>query len=974
MNIRLFILGLLLLLSSAKLGAQAVDKMSDKLRVAVESSQEWQSVYTLLNDRVDINEIDQQLYAVKASREARSSTVINALKEKAQSTQSTLLLQLQQSNQVDQESIQGFWINNSIFFRAHPAFITAFSESEAIEIIDLNVKLVLDPYTVDPAPAQKKSVGGHEPGHDAIKAPQMWAMGYTGYGRKVMSLDTGVDPRHPALRDRYMGNYAPLRQSWYVLNESGQTPWDCNGHGTHTVGIMCGLDTATQDTIGVAFNARWIGSASLCGPSPSTDRNIAGFQWAMDPDSNSLTADDMPDVINCSWQDPSDTTDQCDGIYKVAFDAVEAAGIAIVFSCGNGGSGVSTITPPKNLNTNEVNVFCVANVNGNVPTTPISGSSSRGPSTCGGTGSLNIKPEVSAPGTAVRSCYSLNGYKSLNGTSMAAPHVSGAIALLKEAFPNLTGIEVKTALYNSCVDLGTPGEDNTYGMGIIDIPAAYNYLIGLGHTPTPPPVNDAAALSVKGLDAFQCDTVVSPVIVFTNKGTATLVSLEIEYYFDTQTPAVYNWSGSLALAVEETISLPAIALNFGAHEFFVNLMNPNGTTDERTFNDKLRRAFLIADKAVSPARYICVSDSIVLTATPSGNGSTIWYDSLENGNIIATGNNFTTPLLSSDTTYYVDAVGVGSVGMQDTADGNFTSNLSRYLIFDCFKPFTLNSVKVYANSTGNRTVTLKDSIGVILQSDTFDLPVGESTISLNFDIEPGTDYRLGISGYADLYYNNKDVRYPYELPGVVSIKACSRTPVYRYFYYYFDWQITYGSGCGRTAVPIKITQPINGAFTVSPAEYNLMTDDDAQFTDLTTGSSFWSWDFGDGYSSTVQHPKHSYSEFIRPYNVTLEVKGEGGACVDTVSAVYSIISSASAEPFPNPGNGIFRIDLGLAQNTEVTIDIYALDGKKIIDNWSRTLTSTFLQLDFTDKEAGIYIVYIKYAGKEITRRIVHTGK
>ncbi len=135
-----------------------------------------------------------------------------------------------------------------------------------------------------------------------------------------------------------------------------------------------------------------------------------------------LTISDMPDAISNSWYDP-DVTNECSGIYKTTLDAVEAAGIAVVFSAGNSGPGASTITKPKKLSTNEVNIFCTAAIDGaqyiGGNTNPIASFSSRGPSTCGGTGSLLIKPEVSAPGVSVRSSGSSTGYTLLSGTSMA---------------------------------------------------------------------------------------------------------------------------------------------------------------------------------------------------------------------------------------------------------------------------------------------------------------------------------------------------------------------------------------------------------------------------------------------------------------------------------------------------------------------------------------------------------------------------
>jgi subtilisin family serine protease len=130
-----------------------------------------------------------------------------------------------------------------------------------------------------------------------------------------------------------------------------------------------------------------------------------------------------------------------------------------------------------------VRFFAVGNVNANVASLPIASGSSRGPTVCSGTGSLKIKPEVSAPGTNVRSSVFNGNYTEYSGTSMAAPHVAGAIMILKEAFPELSGEDIMLALYFSAIDLGDEGEDNDYGMGIINLPAAYQYLVDEGNTP-----------------------------------------------------------------------------------------------------------------------------------------------------------------------------------------------------------------------------------------------------------------------------------------------------------------------------------------------------------------------------------------------------------------------------------------------------------------------------------------------------------
>lgn len=442
------------------------------------SNIEYVRVLCLLKDRVDVEELDKFLYEIKASPQERAYIVITTLQEKASSTQTRLINYLNTKlSSGDVKQFQSFWITNLLMVEANKNVILELAQSDEIELMDFDALLQKDPYVYEgPAP---ENTEGSEIGLKVINADKLWKMGITGEGRLVMNIDTGVEGSHPALSARWRGNFVPSNQAWFDPEGNTTFPTDCDDHGSHTMGIMTGR--AGTDTIGVAPDAQWIAAKTICS-SPHTSKSIAAFQWAMNPDGNPNTINDMPDVISNSWYDPN-ATDECTGIYKQTFDAVEAAGIAIVFSAGNNGPGSSTITKPKNINTNEVNVFCVGNINGNTSGYPIANSSSRGPSTCGGTGSLLIKPEVVAPGTSVRSAVRGGGYSTMSGTSMASPHVAGAIALLKQAFPDLTGTQLKYALYNTAIDLGETGEDNTYGKGLIDVYAAYIYLINRDSVP-----------------------------------------------------------------------------------------------------------------------------------------------------------------------------------------------------------------------------------------------------------------------------------------------------------------------------------------------------------------------------------------------------------------------------------------------------------------------------------------------------------
>lgn len=490
---KLLLICVLFLLGASEIFSQV--EVSTRLSRALQNSKSTDFVrgFVVLNDQVDILELDRQLYAENATLQQRAYRVITTLQEKAQNTQENLKIFLETRMQERSVfSYESFWITNMFVIVAHPSVFEELMVSTEVSMLDLDVELQLDrPIYSEYSGNGTESV---EPGIKIINAHKLWEMGITGLGRIVMGIDTGVDVTHPALNYKWRGNSVPANQAWFDPAGS-TTPNDCDGHGTHTMGTMNGRSTTTADTVGIAINATWIAAKTICS-SPHTSNSIAAFQWSMNPDGNPSTTNDMPDGIGNSWYDPN-IGDECTSIYKATLDAVEAAGIAVVFSAGNSGPNATTITKPKNISTTEVNVWATAAIDGasylGGNTNPIASFSSRGPSVCGGTGSLLIKPEASAPGVNVRSSVPGGGYDgTYSGTSMAAPHVVGAIALLREAYPTLTGHQVKMALYNTSKDLGTPGEDNTYGTGLIDVFAAYQSL-GTPDTIPPTTISNLAA-------------------------------------------------------------------------------------------------------------------------------------------------------------------------------------------------------------------------------------------------------------------------------------------------------------------------------------------------------------------------------------------------------------------------------------------------------------------------------------------------
>jgi len=574
-------------------------------------------VYVLLADHVDVDALEDSFDARKVSLQERAFELITTLQAKAEATQPAFIEELRQIDGLDPNSIAPFWVNNAVFFEANGAAISEISNRDDIYWMDMNVENAIEAYE-DVSCALPPSPDGIENGLAAINAPALWAMGYTGYGGVAFGADTGIDQFHPAIAYKYAGYYQPNNETWVNFSLNGQViqsdtfPSECGDHGNHTLGTILGLDRNTNDTIGVAFGALWIGTRILCDGIGTID-NIAAFQWALNPDGDVNTIEDMPQVINNSWWDSNNSLQgqgQCTSIYVNVVSALEAAGIANIFSAGNEGSNASTITAPKNINTDTFNIFCVAALNGNSSTFPVTGFSSRGPSLCPApAGSLEIKPEVAAPGNNVRSC-ELNGeYGSKSGTSMAAPHVAGAVLLLREAFPTITGKDALRALYHTCMDLGPVGEDNDYGMGLIDVLGAYNYLIDQGLTAVQPHADNDALLVHITNKPIHCAEFFSNKVTIENAGTTLLTSLEINTRilennvevasFDT------NWSGSLATRERAEVILDGSSLPDGDYEMVVTLRNPNGVADEKPLNKSF-----FSKNSFGPLHCFCTRDRL----------------------------------------------------------------------------------------------------------------------------------------------------------------------------------------------------------------------------------------------------------------------------------------------------------------------------------------------------------------------------
>jgi subtilisin family serine protease len=487
--------------------------ISDHLQDELAQTNGPVSFLVILNEQINAQALLQNQGSNAAARQTKGRLIYEQLTALAQRSQAPLRAWL------DARGIRyrTFYLVNMLAVEGDTATVTALRQRPEVNRLVAN-PMVRQQLAVDGAMhpwrtlylAQDVQQTAARPyGLDFTHAPNVWAMGYTGQGIVVASQDTGVKWDHPALVLKYRGTIShtqPITSSsalsfthpynWYdYWGQAGrpsycasdpQIPCDDHGHGTHTVGTMLGDATLDGNTVlGMAPGAQWIGCRNMERGVGRPESYIGCFEFflAPYPQGGNPQMDGKPElaphIINNSWGCPS--SEGCDvNSLRQVVETVRAAGIMVVASAGNSGSNCRSVNTPIALYDA---VFSVGahNRSGNV-----AGFSSRGPVSVDG--SQRLKPDMVAPGVEVYSTWvdtqdGENTYNEIQGTSMASPHVAGAVALLWSAAPTLTGqidlteqVLVKSATpapYHQCNEADSDvSPNNTYGYGRLDVLAA----------------------------------------------------------------------------------------------------------------------------------------------------------------------------------------------------------------------------------------------------------------------------------------------------------------------------------------------------------------------------------------------------------------------------------------------------------------------------------------------------------------------
>ena len=922
-------------------------------------------VYALLHEQAELDKINADAHARGLSRQARNTLVIKSMREQNQRAQAALVADLEAMSTIT--NVRSRWIVNLVGFSASAADIERLRADPRIAAIHYD-----GPWVFEQVETVTTTVrpDGAEPGLRAIDADKMWARGYTGFGSVAFTADTGVDPFHPALNHKYAGHDGRLA-AFFDPTRDGN-PRDCAQHGTHVNGTIMGLDRVTNDTTGVAPNAHWIGGAILCGQ--GTSDNLQAFEWALDPDGDTISLD-RPIVINNSWHDPAVTASECtdNNPYPLLLDNLFNAGVAVVFSAGNAGPEPMTITAPHSYNSSLVNAFTVGALNGNSSSFDIASFSSRGPSSCPvGVPALDIKPEVSAPGVDVRSTVP-GGYGRLSGTSMAAPHVSGAILLLHEAFPELDGEQLMLSLYYSARDLGPAGEDNTFGRGIINVEDAYNYLLGQGHEPAPVarPALGANVVSSQ-VARSQCGARFSGSMLLENVGTTLIDSLHY-----TLTLNGVSSEGNIFTSIapgqraEIALDLPSTAL--GEQFGFLRITQLNGVPADPRFD--LGSSFRVNLTAATQPELVvqqtngtlCLGSPVLLELVSDIDDRRVSYFDPD-PNFLYIGDSLEQRFLVRSLDSAITLYGVNeyrrSGGPQhdyDQALTEFASGTAATLNFRSLRAGTVRSVRVFAEATGRLFMEVHDSADESVGRATPLLRPGWNHIVFRAELEANANYRVVITRSPKLgFVPNLSVSATI-VPGMVDFGFVNtdQPELRNSSYFFFDWEVGYTDGCA----PNRVDLEPDSTQVAEQREVAILTPEPVANKELVVrdaspvpGPSY-RWLVG-GEIVPATEPMVSVTPAdAGPLEVAFFTT-DANACAtmgDTVLNVLPFSSSvddlsvvpATRRLSPNPSRDHFRLSGG--EGEIVSLHLYDMTGRLV-----QTYTPTAQQFSVSHLSAAVY--------------------
>lgn len=409
-----------------------------------------------------------------------------------------------------------------------------------------------------------------------------------------------------------------------------------------------------------------------------------------------------------------------------------------------------------------------------------------------------------------------------------------------------------------------------------------------------------------------------------------------------------SWSWDFGDGTTSTLQNPSHTYTeSGVYEVMLTVSN---TLGESTYSQSVIVEFPSAPVASNVSA--CKGEALQINA--SSDGLVNWY---LDGELVYTGETLNidsleeTMMLTLETEIQNPAEQVGPADNNFGAGGYHNTGFTGTIDFTAHTAVIIESVWVDAGAQGNRTVQLLSNGAVVDEVNVF-MPEGQSTVVLNLEVPAPGNYSLAGTN-VNLYRNNTGASFPYEVENLVTLTGTSAGP--EFYYYYYNWIVRERS-CFSEPNTIMVE-----ALDLPVAAFNANVNGQFfDFENLSSNASSWFWDFGDGNTSFLQNPSHVYTQG-GDYTVTLTVSN--GSCNSSSTQAVSVIVSTRElaglqyfELLPNPGDGLFQVDILSEQPGALNLLVYSTSGQVVHRSVLPGGKQRSEAIDLRTLPAGTYLV------------------
>lgn len=436
-------------------------------------------------------------------------------------------------------------------------------------------------------------------------------------------------------------------------------------------------------------------------------------------------------------------------------------------------------------------------------------------------------------------------------------------------------------------------------------------------------------------------------------------------------PTSWKWSFSGGNPASSTQQNPTVTYaTAGTYDVKLVVTNSQGAdstvqTKYITVNPASPAPTVTGDKRCGPG---------VVNLSATGSSTLEWFDAATGGTKVNTGTTYT-PNLNATTTYYVGVSGTGAVQKVGPADksigagGYFSGNTDRVTYFNVLQPLTIKTVKIDANTAGDRSIEIFDANKTSIAKKTVTLTAGINTATLDVSLTTGNGYyiKLADGSAMDLYRNTAGAVFPYSISGLISITgtdAASNNGTNAYYYYFYDWEIS------TTTCP-GLRAPVTGTINPLPAKPSITLA--ANGTDLSASSgSSYQW-FLNG--NPIQGATSQTYAIKEKGNYTVTVTDANGCSATSepyiATGIATLENEAVFDIFPNPTNGIVIFNLTVIEKNNFQVQLKNMLGQVLYtENLSNFKGNYTKQIDLSAFGKGVYTLTLMNASGQQVKKII----